>query len=308
MRVVVLTLLLCSFVALASAAYRPVVLMHGLFANYEAMHEIQDWLLVDFPGIYVHNADVPVQNNTNGKIDSLLIDLNKQIADFAAQLQADPRLANGFDLIGHSQGGLITRAFIERYNVPRVHNYISLAGPQAGIFGMPDVNDLCPDVDCPWLVDWMNAIAEGGWSEDIFQHDISFAQYWKNPLNYSLYLQTSGFLADANNERAVKNATYKANMLATTGNHTYVMALNDHIVVPKESAWWGFYAIGNDTTLVDMKQTEGYQSDWIGLQSLDQAGRLERIAVNCTHQGLPRAVCKSQVYDAVIYPRVGGQL
>jgi palmitoyl-protein thioesterase len=118
MRVVVLTLLLCSFVALASAAYRPVVLMHGLFANYEAMHEIQDWLLVDFPGIYVHNADVPVQNNTNGKIDSLLIDLNKQIADFAAQLQADPRLANGFDLIGHSQGGLITRAFIERYNVP----------------------------------------------------------------------------------------------------------------------------------------------------------------------------------------------
>ena len=40
--------------------------------------------------------------------------------------------------------GLVTRAFIERFNDPPVHNWISLAGPQFGVYGVPDFNALCP--------------------------------------------------------------------------------------------------------------------------------------------------------------------
>ena len=38
--------------AAAGAAYRPVVLMHGLTATAEAMSHAQQWIEADFPGIY----------------------------------------------------------------------------------------------------------------------------------------------------------------------------------------------------------------------------------------------------------------
>jgi palmitoyl-protein thioesterase len=52
------------------------------------------------------------------------------VDEFAATVRADPQLAKGFNLIGHSQGGLIARAYIERYNDPPVHNFITWATPQ----------------------------------------------------------------------------------------------------------------------------------------------------------------------------------
>ena len=70
------------------------------------------------------------------------MDINKQVELVAAQVAADPLLANGFDLIGHSQGGLLARAYIERFNKPPVRRFVSLAGPQQGVFGVPDFNAL----------------------------------------------------------------------------------------------------------------------------------------------------------------------
>ena len=48
-------------------------------------------------------------------------------------------------------------------------------------------------------------------SSRIFESVLTFAAYWRSPLNYSAYLENNRFLADINNERDVKNATYKAN-------------------------------------------------------------------------------------------------
>lgn len=90
-------------------------------------------------GIYVHNAEVG-----NGKTDSLFMEINKQCDALAANISGDPKLANGFDIIGHSQGGLLTRCYVERYNDPPVHNLISWAGPEQGVYGVPDFN-------IPWL-------------------------------------------------------------------------------------------------------------------------------------------------------------
>ena len=299
---------LLAFATLAQAKLRPVVLLHGLMATKEAMSGIESWLRADFPGIYVYNADIPTVNSTDSKLLSLLIDMNQQVADFASQIQADPNLADGFDLVCHSQGGLNCRAYLERFNKPTVHNFVSLAGPQAGVFGVPDFNDWCPDSSCPWLVDWFNGLSESGWTGPFLQSHISFAQYWKNPLNWTEYLATSGFIADINNERAVKNSTYKANLVSTTGTVALVMANDDHIVVPKESAWFGFFKTGQDSVLVNVTETEQYQQDWIGLRTLNEAGRLAFHAVDCTHQNLPRDKCKPQVYDAIIKPLVGGQI
>ena len=39
-----------------AAQFRPVVLLHGLLAESEAMQHAENWIKQDFPGIYVLNA------------------------------------------------------------------------------------------------------------------------------------------------------------------------------------------------------------------------------------------------------------
>ena len=190
----------------ANSTRRPVVLMHGLMATAEAMSHAQQWIEADFPGIYVKNVEtVP------SKIDSLLVDINKQVETFAREVKSDPKLAQGFNLIGHSQGGLISRAYIHRFNDPPVHNFISWAGPQAGVYGVPDFNALCPDALCPWLAELFDDVLRADVISSAAQKLLTFAAYWRSPLNYSSYLENNEFLADINNERETKNATYKAN-------------------------------------------------------------------------------------------------
>ena len=41
-----------------AAQFRPVVLLHGLLAESEAMQHAENWIKQDFPGIYVLNAKV----------------------------------------------------------------------------------------------------------------------------------------------------------------------------------------------------------------------------------------------------------
>lgn len=86
------------------------------------------------------------------------MEMNKQVEEFAKTVKSDPALKDGFNLIGtlefvqslivfagYSQGGLITRAYIERYNDPPVYNYISWVGPHQGIYGDPLINNWCPN-------------------------------------------------------------------------------------------------------------------------------------------------------------------
>jgi palmitoyl-protein thioesterase len=67
------------------------------------------------------------------------------VDEFARVVRSDPRLAKGFNLIGHSQGGLISRAYIERYNDPPVHNFITWATPHGGQYGVPELGPM-PEV------------------------------------------------------------------------------------------------------------------------------------------------------------------
>lgn len=123
---------------LAAPDYRPLVLMHGLLAEQEAMSHIQSWVNQEFPGMYVKNIEIG-----NGRDDSLFMDLNHQCYLLAKQILDDPKLKRGFTIVGHSQGsfallahyhspkflgGLLSRCAIERYNLP-AYNFVSLAGP-----------------------------------------------------------------------------------------------------------------------------------------------------------------------------------
>jgi palmitoyl-protein thioesterase len=268
-----------------SQQYRPLVLLHGLLASAEAMSHIQGWVAQDFPGMYTKNIEIG-----NGRDDSLFMDLNDQCASLAQQILADPKLAKGFTLIGHSQGALTSRCAIERYNLP-VYNFISLAGPMDGVYGVPDFNALCPDNLCPWLDDIMSQIVEGSWIEPIFQSHISFAAYWKDPLHYDDYLKYSIYLPDVNNEGAVKNATYKANLLKLN-QMLLIYSTHDDIVIPEQSPWFYFFSVGSDSLVLPLQNSTQWTEDWLGLRALYESNRLSLKSVPCDHQDIPTDSCK----------------
>ena len=103
----------------------------------------------------------------NGKDDSLFIGMSKQIEIFAKIVQNDTILARGFNVICHSQGALLVRGFLERVNSPPIHNMLSWAGPHDGVFGVPDLNALCPNTLCPWLDELMTDLLGGGWASKV---------------------------------------------------------------------------------------------------------------------------------------------
>lgn len=138
-------------------------------------------------------------------------------------------------------------------------NLISICGPQEGV-------GKCPERIPGWLC--------GIFSAGPYTARFSFASYWKDVSNQQKYLQQSVFLADVNNERNPKKKQYKANMLKLN-KYVLVMALNDTVIFPKESQWHGFYAWGNDSKVVDVQDSEGYEGDWIGLKTLDQQKKID---------------------------------
>jgi hypothetical protein len=56
------------------------------------------------------------------------------------QVTADANLKNGFNAVGYSQGNLVIRGYVERYNDPPVHNFISMHGILFGVSGNHNKN------------------------------------------------------------------------------------------------------------------------------------------------------------------------
>jgi len=99
------------------------------------------------------------------------------------------------------------------------------------------------------------------------------AQYFRDPEDLESYREYSLFLADINNEREEKNATYKEN-LQNLERLVMFMFKDDQTVVPKESAWW---AEVNKTSgeVTRLQERDIYKQDWLGLKKLGEDGRLE---------------------------------
>lgn len=269
-----------------NGGYRPVVILHGVGAKAADMQLVISWIQADYPGIYAVSVEIG-----NGPSDSWFMPINQQVDEFAQTIKNDSNLKNGFNLIGYSQGGLITRAYVERYNDPPVYNLISWVGPQDGVFGVPEVNAICPDNLCPFF-DWLfDLLLHGGSPSEFLQTHYSFAAYWKNPHDISGYLANNVFLADINNEKDTKNITYKKNMLSL---NTYLLtyATLDSIVIPRVSPWFEFYAPNQEVNIVPFNQSQTYTEDWIGLQTLNKAGKLLFGIAPCSHQNVPTEACK----------------
>ncbi|KAF2542719.1 hypothetical protein F2Q68_00030392 [Brassica cretica] len=107
--------------------------------------------------------------------------------------------------------------------------------------------------------------------------------YIKLPNEMSKYLEHSKYLPKLNNERPTeRNSIYKERF-TSLHNLVLVMFQGDKVVMPKESCWFGYYPDGATTPLLPPQQTKLYTEDWIGLKTLDAAGKVKFVSVPGEH-------------------------
>lgn len=200
---------------------------------------------------------------------TFLGNLTLQVEQVCGDLASHPILskASAINAIGFSQGGQFLRAYVERCNQPPVANLVTFGSQHNGISEFQN----CATDD--WVCrGWDGLLKSNTWS-DLVQSRLIPAQYFRNLDDFDKYLESSNFLADINNERETKNSTYKANMKKLE-NFAMYMFSNDTTVVPKESAY--FYEVNTTSKeITKLQDRDLYREDWLGLQWLDERGRLD---------------------------------
>ncbi|RWA06403.1 hypothetical protein EKO27_g8700, partial [Xylaria grammica] len=122
-----------------------------------------------------------------------------------------------------------------------------------------------------WLCRGAMALLHGNTWTSFVQSRLVPAQYFRDPADLDSYLEYSNFLADINNERALKNETYARNIAALENLVLYIFE-DDTTVIPKETGW--FEDVDGDEN-TPLRARKLYQEDWIGLRALDRKGGLK---------------------------------
>ncbi|CDH55453.1 palmitoyl-protein thioesterase 1 [Lichtheimia corymbifera JMRC:FSU:9682] len=225
----------------AEPVYKPVVLWHGMgddCCNPQSMGRVTELIQKVLPGVFVHSVQVGETRQDDHEA-GFFGQVNDQVEQVCEQLAGIPELADGFNAIGFSQGGLFLRAYVQRCNRPAVHRLITFGSPHGAVrFGV---------------------------YTGYVQHRVVQAQYYKDPRNLQGYLDHNVFLPDINNELGVKNETYRDN-LSQLEYFIMVRFADDSMVKPSETAWFWTYDENED--LVPLDKQDMFREDWLGLQRL----------------------------------------
>jgi palmitoyl-protein thioesterase len=264
---------------------RPLVILHGTgdscCSEKSSTGKLASYISKSFPGLYVKSLAL-ADNEENDMYATYFGSCHQRVKDMCKTLAADPKLKDGFDAVGFSLGGLLMRGYIEECNNPPVHTFISYGAPHSGIAGDPG----CLFED-DVLCNTMRSTLRSGTYSDWTQKNAMHAQFYKDVNNLDEYLKKSGYLPDLNNERATKNASYKKN-LASLNKFVMIAFTKENVLIPPESAQFGFYKGNSNKTVLSMKQQKIYKEDWIGLKTLDKKGKLVLDQLPGKHMALPK--------------------
>ncbi|CAF1238004.1 unnamed protein product [Rotaria sordida] len=267
----------------SSSIYRPVVLMHGISSTAAGMEELAGWIRTSFPGIYVISVEIG-----NGKEDSFLLPIDKQVEQFCEIVYSDEHLRQGFNIVGYSQGSIIVRGAIERCSLP-VYNLITLSGIHQGIFGIPYLLQL-PE-------EFRELITKYAYENPV-QNAISAANYWRDPNQLNRYISDCHFLPDINNERGIPNQIYRQNMIKL---NAFVMTYSDidQVVTPKESGLFMGYQ-PNSFNIETWNNSRQFKEDLIGLRTLWEQGKLFTFTSHVRHQDVTHAPNKDFIMKNIL--------
>lgn len=282
----------------------PLLIWHGLGDNYAAdgLHTVGDLAIATNPGTFVYYIRLD-ESPDSDKTATFFGNLTEQLASVCADLATHPILSSApaVNALGFSQGGQFLRAFVERCNVPPVKSLVTFGSQHNGI----SKYQICGSTDwlCKTYIGLLKANTWGAW----VQSHLVPAQYFR-ATNDSTgeptpdYLEYSNFLADVNNERDGKNATYKENLSSLDKFVMYVFE-EDTTVIPKESGWFAqVNASSGDVT--PLRERDIYKEDWIGLKALDEKGALEFKTTEGGHMQLSDEVL-TEVFEGYFSPAKG---
>jgi palmitoyl-protein thioesterase len=268
----------------------PLIIWHGLGDNYQADGISAVARLAESinPGTFVYIIRLDADPSAD-RSASFFGNLTVQVEQVCAALAAHPILstAPAVDALGFSQGGQFLRAYVERCNAPPVRSLVTLGSQHNGIAEF----QACAPSD--WMCrGWESVLRSNTWGA-LAQNRLVPAQYFRDPEQYEEYLEHSNFLADVNNERVSKNATYRENLERLEKFVMYIFE-DDTTVVPKESGW---FAEVNGTEVTLLKDMPIYKEDWLGLQALDRKGALEFKSTPGGHMNLPQTLLEDIFKD-----------
>ncbi|XP_074268974.1 uncharacterized protein LOC141592277 isoform X1 [Silene latifolia] len=200
--------------------------------------------------------------------DSVLVPIMDQVTLACQKVKELDELKNGYNLIGISQGGLISRGMIEFCDEgPQVKNFISVGGPQAGVAGAPN----CSFPICARLTNLLNLLPV---YSTFIQASVAPSNYIKIPTEIDAYLKGCKFLPYANNEiPSARNPIYKKRF-SRLHNLVLIMFEEETIITPRESSWFGYYPDGSTNVILPFNETQLYKEDLIGLKALHEAGKV----------------------------------
>ncbi len=155
----------------------------------------------------------------------------------------------------------------------RVKRYVSIGGPQMGVGKFPRC-------DSGIICNVINKIVDSTIYTSSVQNHIGPAGYFKDIHNYHKYLESSSFLAELNNEKAVKKEEYKERFTLLE-KVVLIKFSEDTMILPKETAWFEFYDENNK--VIDLSASEFYRSDFIGVRKLTEEGKIRFVKLRGNH-------------------------
>lgn len=272
--------LLCLGIQISGERPLPVVIMHGINSSVFYLRECAR-LIQQHVGNDVYIKEVEIGT---GRLSSFW-NLQDQCAEFDWKIRTDPFLIHGFNIVAHSQGGLIARNYIQEHNsdpyYPHVYTFITIGTPHQGVYGTPGTID----DKFKWLND-LEPYAYYILYSAFFQKFFSFPQYWHDTCHHQEYYEHCTFLPILNNHVPHAKAELYKHNLCSLNNFVLVRATREEIVEPADSSHFEFYQENCLNLVEPLQATEWYQNDALGLRTLYETGRLHFKIAETDHSGL----------------------